>query len=144
MELTFQQISQIIPWAFSTTAIIVSISVYRKNRAVNVYSNLDAMYMDLLKLSIENPSFIDPSRTKDYQSGFKDDDLRRYGQYANIAWNICETIVDRKDDKKNFETWKPVLLFESQLHKSWFEDESNQIKFKQRFRNYVRDSILID
>jgi hypothetical protein len=47
------------------------------------------MYMRILEIGIEHPSFIDISKTKDYENNFKDPEKIRYENYAYIVWNFC-------------------------------------------------------
>ena len=53
------------------------------------YRELDNMYMRILEIGIEHPSFRDISKTKDYENNFKDQEKIRYENYAYIVWNFC-------------------------------------------------------
>jgi hypothetical protein len=82
-------------------------------------------------------------RSHDFKKRFQGEERTRYELYAFIAWNICETIYDRKDeDKLTFESWKPILEFEAKLHRAWFEDEGNRAKFKQKFKDFIEKEKL--
>ena len=130
----------------SIFSIITSVSVYRRSRSITLYSDIDRLYLELLKLGIEHPTFVDPQYTQNYETSFRDPEERaKYELYAFIAWNICETIVDRKDNKLTFASWEPILKFESNLHRAWFENEVNQEKlnqkkFKGTFTDYIEKS----
>ena len=43
------------------------------------------MYMRILEIGIEHPSFRDISKTKDYENNFKDQEKIRYENYAYIV-----------------------------------------------------------
>ena len=120
-------------------AIIISLYTFNKSKREQSYADLDCLYLELLKLGIQYPKFVNPKSTLDYKNIFKDDELHRYETYAFISWNICETIYDRKDDVL-FETWKPVIVAENKLHRKWFDDPANYHKFKDRFRKYIQDN----
>jgi hypothetical protein len=127
----------------SIVSVATSVYVYRRARSITLYSDIDRLYLELLKLGIEHPTFVDPQYTENYETSFRDPEERtKYELYAFIAWNICETIVDRKDNKLTFASWEPVLKFESNLHRAWFENEVNQEKinqkkFKRAFKDYI-------
>jgi len=103
-----------------------------------LYSDIDRLYFSLLSLAIDHPNFVDPAFTNDYENKFKGEEKTRYELYAFNAWNICETIVDRKDDKLTFESWEPVLALESTLHQKWFVTDSNGNRFKLEFVQYMQ------
>ena len=130
--------------AVSTAALIVSLigcafSVYTyfKNKAIDAYTNLDALYLEVLKLGIANPSFADPSLTRDYQTKFSGEQRQKYELYAFIAWNVCETIYDRRRNKAVLKSWGPIIKTENDLHRAWFDDPKNHSKFKPEFREYI-------
>lgn len=104
-------------------------------KSITIYSNIDGLYLELLKLGIEHPKFVNPEYTSDYINKFEDCEKRQYELYAFIAWNICETIFDRRNDFLTFKSWEPVLRHEAKLHREWFE--GNQDKFKEEFKRYV-------
>jgi hypothetical protein len=124
--------------AVSLLSIFMSLYVYRRVRSITLYSDLDRLYLELLKLGIENPKFVDPNYTQRYPTSFETRKERtQYELYAFIAWNICETIVDRGDNHLTFQSWKPVLALEANLHSAWFESEGNEKKFKKAFIDYI-------
>ena len=101
------------------------------------YSDLDSLYLKVLKLGVTHPNLIDPAKTAAYEQKFTGDDLYRYNAYAYIAWNVCETIYDTcKHDRKLWKTWEPAIRAENLLHRRWLLN--NQAKFKQSFLDYVK------
>jgi len=136
MELA-KTLTAVVAAALSLAAIIVSIFSFRKTRRINLYQDIDRLYLEVLKLGIENPKFVDPEYTGNYKEKFSDDSLRKYNTYAFIVWNVCETIADREDDDALFQTWEPVMKAENQLHGAWFDNEENQGKFKKQFRDFM-------
>jgi hypothetical protein len=121
----------------SIAALVFSYLSWLKTRTATLYSDIDGRYMELLKLGITNPKFVDPAYTAEYQTRFKDDDLLSYGRYAFAAWNIVETIVDRRGNNDLDETWKPVIREENWLHRKWLNDKDNQHKFKKDFWKFI-------
>jgi len=94
--------------------------------------------MELIKLSIANPKFIDPDLTNDYTKNFKEErDLLAYKQYAFAAWNIVETIIDRRENDQLQRTWDPVIKEENNLHRAWLNAEENRYKFKKEFWDFM-------
>ena len=114
-------------------ALIFSILSFKWARRGTFYSDIDGRYMDLLKLAIDNPSFVNRDLTRNYKESFCDEELLKYELYAFASWNIVETIYDRRKDRKLFKTWKPVIKEENRLHRTWLNNEENQHKFKNEF-----------
>lgn len=121
----------------SAIALVVSWRVHQRTRSITLYSDIDRLYLELLKLGMADPRFVDPEYTTEYETKFEPEDRAKYNIYAFIAWNICETIVDRESDPLTFQSWKPVLEFESTLHRKWFEKEANKKKFKEPFITWM-------
>ena len=133
--------------AISTAALIVSLiggafSIYSyfRNKAIEAYTNLDALYLEVLKFGIANPRFADASLTRDYHSKFSGDERQKYELYAFIAWNVCETIYDRRRNKAVLKSWCPIIKTENNLHRAWFDDPKNHSKFKPEFRRYILEN----
>ncbi|MDE1867285.1 MAG: hypothetical protein KGI08_06210 [Thaumarchaeota archaeon] len=126
------------------TALIVSLSTSKKSSSSESYSDLDHLYMDVLKIGMEHPEFRDPEKTKNYKQSFKDkEQLMAYETYAYIVWNVCETVYDRtKNDKTNRKTWYPIIEAEKKLHLSWLLNEENHHKFKSGFREFCNSKQL--
>lgn len=70
-------------------AIGVSLYTYYKTYDFYRYQELDNMYMRILKIGIEHPSFRGISKTKDYENNFKDQEKIPYENYAYTGWNFC-------------------------------------------------------
>lgn len=128
--------------AVSAVAFIVSIYSARQVRSDTHYQDLDGLYLEVLKIGIAHPRFVNPRHTQNYKTAFQDDEFYTYQTYANLVWNICETIIDRRTDKKLLETWEPVVLAEYCLHGTWLCDADNHHKFKPEFLKYVRESLM--
>lgn len=124
----------------SVVALIISIYTYKLTKREQSYADIDNLYLELLKLGMANPKFVNPKYTCNYKEQFTDEDeLHKYECYAYIAWNICETIRDRKDTSL-YETWKPVIVAENKLHRRWFDNPENHHKFKARFRAFIEEN----
>jgi hypothetical protein len=133
-------LANIIIGILSGVALIVSLYTYFRSKRERTYADLDSLYLEFLKLGMEYPKFRNPKYTIDYKNEFQDEnELYKYETYAYIAWNICETICDRKDEAL-FKTWKPVIVAENKLHRKWFDNPENYHKFKERFRVYVQNN----
>ena len=118
-------------------AFVFSILSFRRTRAATLYSDIDARYLELLKLGITYPKFVNPALTTRYREHFQDDELLRYERYAFAAWNIVETIIDRRDIGNLGPTWDPIIKEENKLHRAWLNDEENQDKFKRDFWEFM-------
>jgi hypothetical protein len=134
-----QDAANVLLAVLSGVAISVSFYTFYKSKRERSYADIDCLYLELLKLGIQHPKFVNPKNTSNYKNAFKGDELSRYEIYAYISWNICETIYDRKDDIL-FETWKPVIVAENKLHRRWFDNPENHHKFKDRFRDYIQNN----
>lgn len=121
----------------SMAALGFSIFSFIRTRASTLYSDIDARYMDLLKLGITNPEFVNPDLTKKYTKHFTGNDLLAYQQYAFAAWNIIETIIDRHKIGNLSATWVPVIKTENRLHRVWLNNEANHDKFKDKFWKFM-------
>ena len=129
----------------ASLALIVSLGAFVlswKSRTATLYSDIDARYMELLKLSINNSDFVNPDITHDYKNYFKDKkkELLAYEQYAYAAWNIVETIVDRRRKRQLSRTWYPVIRAENRLHRAWLNDPENHHKFKKEFLDFIQQN----
>ena len=75
--------------SLAMVAALVAIGVSLYTYDFYRYQELDNMYMRILEIRIEHPSFRDISKTKDYENNFKDQEKIRYENYAYIVWNFC-------------------------------------------------------
>ena len=124
----------------SLASLFISYYVFRTARTDGSYSDIDATYADLLKIGLEDPDLRDYDRTSMfYQLQPEDRYRKKYHIYANMCWNLVETIYDRQKDKKGrfmlSETWIPVLFEENRLHYTWFKH--NLRLFKPEFQAFV-------
>lgn len=125
---------------FSVCAIILSIYTYYRSKREQSYADIDSLYMEILKLGMEYPKFRNLKYTVNYKNEIKnEDELYKYETYAFMAWNLCETIYDRKDEAL-VETWRPAIEAENKLHRKWFDNQENYHKFKDRFREYIQNN----
>jgi hypothetical protein len=124
----------------SLLSLMLAFRVQRRTRSLSLYSDIDRLYFELLKLAMAHPNFVNPEYTNDYEHSFSPEDRPVYELYAFCAWNICETIVDREDDPLTYESWRPVLALESTLHWKWFENDLNRKRFKASFRKYMSEN----
>ena len=121
----------------SSAAFVFSWISFKKTRSAALYSDIDGRYLELLKLGIANPNFVNPALTKDYKEKFHGNDLLKYERYAFAAWNIVETIFDRREVEDVRVSWDPVIREENRLHRTWLNNKENQDKFKRSFLNFI-------
>ncbi|WP_100181881.1 hypothetical protein [Candidatus Nitrosotenuis aquarius] len=131
-------IGTILPITISITAIAISIITAQKSEANFVYSSLDKMYTELMKTGVDNPDFRDPQQTINYKTSFSGTRLFAYESYAFMAMNLAATVHDRY--KKIHDTWNTIITLESELHKSWFYDNSH--KFKPEFVGFIKAQLV--
>jgi len=112
-------------------ALVLSIWVFKRTLDFQAYREMDSNYMEILKIGLEHPYLRNPEKTNKYTELTGDDKLR-YETYANLVWNLCETVYDRKMVDK---TWRPVIIEEKGLHLAWLKDTTN--KFKPEFKKYI-------
>ncbi|HEY6251296.1 MAG TPA: hypothetical protein VI685_15170 [Candidatus Angelobacter sp.] len=98
------------------------------------YAELDRVYFELLKITLERPYLLDFPSTPDPQK------QREYDAYAFMVWNFVETVFDRCQGwgKRSLRaTWYPVIEAENALHRQWFDVPANRSKFKQHFCRFI-------
>lgn len=121
-------------------SVLISYYIYRVSRVDTSYLDIDKQYSELLRIGLDNPDLRDYERTSMfYRLDPKDIFRRKYHIYANMCWNLLETIYDRMKDKhgrfKLSDTWIPVLFEENRLHYTWFKH--NLRLFKPEFQRFV-------
>ncbi len=124
----------------SLGSLFISYYVFKIARGDGSYSDIDNIYSDLLKIGLDDPDLRDYDRTSMfYQLDHDDRFKKKYHIYANMCWNLVETIFDRQKDKKGrfrlSDTWIPVLFEENRLHYTWFKH--NLRLFKPEFQAFV-------
>ena len=130
----------IISVILALTSVFISFYIYRASRVDTSYLDIDKQYSELLKIGLNNPELRDYSKTSVFYK-FNESDVfyLKYNIYANMCWNLVETIYDRQRVKKGdfhiSETWLPILLEENRLHYTWFKH--NLRLFKADFQRFV-------
>jgi hypothetical protein len=124
-------------------AILLYIIIWFKEKSSNSYDNFDAIYLDILKTGMENPSFRNSTLTNDYLNKFSGDEKIKYEIYAFITWNFCETIID-KGDVELMKTWFVVIETENSLHRKWFDNPENSAKYKESFRKHIQSILPVN
>lgn len=125
---------------FALFSVVITYYVYRSTSHDTSYLDIDKQYSELLKLGLDDPDLRDYERTSQfYKQDPKDPFRKKYHIYANMCWNLVETIYDRQKDKKGrfqlSETWIPVMVEENRLHYTWFKH--NLRFFKEDFQKFV-------
>jgi hypothetical protein len=119
-------------------SIVVSVYVFLKTKSGKAYTDVDGMYMQLLKIAMDNPCLRKPDKIM----SIKEEEERiiqkeKYDLYAYMVWNFIETIYDNSWINVS-ETWQPTIQLEAQLHKMWLKEEGNQKKFKIKFLQFIK------
>ncbi len=116
---------------------------YEKQLRQNKYAEVDKLYLEILRIKMENAEFSEPEKI----SGDP-----KYGIFAFIVWNFLETVYDTSSDNLGddwretsdlWSTWKGVVNVEGGKHANWLRLAENQNNFKKEFLNFVRDSGVI-
>ena len=125
---------------FALMSVLISYYIYKASRVDTSYLDIDKQYSDLLKIGLSEPDLRDYERTSSfYKLDTQDNFRKKYHIYANMCWNLVETIYDRQKDKKGrfklSETWIPVMFEENRLHYTWFKH--NLRLYKPEFQKFV-------
>jgi len=126
-------LSQGLASIMAIAALFYSMTTFRKSLQTSHYTELDAIYFDLLKIALEKPHLDKPvSKRTDKQKV-------EYDIYAFMIWNFLETIYDRCEENRHLcATWYPILSFESMKNRDWFDRPDNKCKFKDGFHEFIQ------
>jgi hypothetical protein len=120
-------------WAVFTSWLTWKISTERQD-----YSDLDNMYQDFLSKAVDDPKLRNPIEIERYlQMEQNKDEHIRYGVYAYMAFDFCESVFDYtrgKKNSKNRQAWMPAVVAETWLHWKWFFDPDNFAEFDDETR----------
>lgn len=128
----------------SLIAVGLSIYTFSIQRGDTSYADVDKMYADLLRISLQDPDLrvFDKTATF-YKLSDKDPSRVKYETYAFMVWNLMETIYDRQKDRRGrfrlSETWIPAMIEENRLHYTWFKH--NLRLFKDEFQRFVTEKL---
>lgn len=123
-------------------SLLLSYIIFKKSRTDSSYLDIDKQYLELLKIGMEDTDLRDYEKTSVYYKLDANDSFKKkYHIYANMCWNMVETIYDRqKAAKSRFnlsDTWLPVMFEENRLHYSWYKH--NLRLFKPDFQKFVTE-----
>ncbi len=117
-----------VPWSLRTARIDA------RNR---FYAELDRIYFDIQKLIIQMPFLLNPNLITTPEQRVQ------YDAFAFITWNFIESIYDySQQDEGLLDTWKCAFLHESTLHREWFDQPENRLKFKDTFVNCIVEGLV--
>lgn len=110
----------------------------------NTYMDIDKQYAELLKIGLSNPDLRDYNITSRFYKLDSNNEFRKkYHIYANLCWNLIETIFDSQRSENGEYvptiTWEPVIIEENKLHFEWFK--RNTRLFKNEFQKYVIEDL---
>ena len=125
-------------------SVIITYYIYKASRSDNSYPDIDKQYSDLLRIGLDEPDLRSYEHTSMfYKLDSNNTYKKKYNIYANMCWNLVETIYDRQKDKggrfKLSETWIPVMFEENRLHYTWFKH--NLRLFKPDFQKFVTSEL---
>ncbi len=124
----------------SVVAIVVSGITWWQTEVNAAYSSLDELTLEMLRIGMEHPGFRNDSRTCNYKSAFSGPDLEAYECYAEMAWDICETVYDRcRRSRWLRRAWESQIADENRLHRAWFDDPGNGDSYDPKFVIYVHE-----
>lgn len=104
-------------------ALLYTACSFRKSVNNLHYTELDSMYLELLKMAVDKPHLRQPDGI--YRNPLaKTSQEREYDIYARMIWNFLETIADRcHNDSTLKDTWYPVIRDEGTVHRQWIRKE---------------------
>lgn len=140
----FSDIIAIVSIILASLSLLISYYIYKASRTDASYLDIDNQYSSLLEIGLDDPDLRDYEKTSMfYKLDPQDPYRKKYHIYANMCWNLVETIYDRQKDKKGrfklSSTWLPVLFEENRLHYTWFKH--NVRLFKQEFEEFVSSEL---
>jgi hypothetical protein len=125
----------VISAAAAVFALLHAARSFRKSVNNAHYTELDSMYLELLKVVIDRPYLRQPDAI--YKNPWVDSvHVREYDVYARMIWNFLETVADRcQDDRTLKDTWYPVIQDEGSVHRRWILEKPKGFSknFYQRF-----------
>jgi len=121
-------------------AVLLYVFIWQQDRSSSTYDVFDNLYLDILKTGIEHPHLRNSQLSNNYKEAYDLNEKIQYESYAFICWNFVETIFDRGDETLLI-TWIGVLETENKLHRPWFDDAENQVKFKESFKSFVAEKL---
>jgi hypothetical protein len=127
-------------WMAATAIVTIvplfySISTFSKSLKLAHYAELDKMQFELLSCVLEKPWLEQTVASR------PDEQAAAYDIYAWMVWNFVETIYDRCGQHKHLVvTWRPVIIVANSVHGGWFNRPDNNDKFKEKFREFIRNS----
>ncbi len=138
-------------WALALFTLILAIGVpltiwdsgkkAREQEDDQFYAQLDGMYLEIQKLVIQYPHLGEPAALLKHA---KPDQVAQYNAFAFVVWNFIESIDDftRNDANSRLAaTWRCIIDYEGERHARWFADTKNKLKFKDAFRENMKDRI---
>jgi hypothetical protein len=118
------------------SALIYSITSFKKSLVSSHYAELDSTYADLLKLALDKPYLYRPDTITDA------DKLEEYQLYAFMLWNFLEAIYDRcQKDHHLCSTWHPIVDDEGKRHLNWLQTPENRVRFKDDFLDFIQSRL---
>jgi hypothetical protein len=115
-----------IPW---------SIGLSRRDERNRFYATLDQTYFEIQKMVVDQPHLCQTNLASKTT-----DQILQYDAFAFMSWNFIESIYDYAimgEDENLRKTWECILHYEAKLHRTWFMEPRNAVKFKRDFRDWI-------
>ncbi len=103
----------------SVIAIGVSYYTFRKSQDSGVTEYLSVIWNDVINTCLENPQYIDITKTEHYYRLMDNDEVLKYEAYCYKAWGHVKDIItnNRQDDEK----FEPIIRWVSSYHYTWLK-----------------------
>ncbi len=120
----------------SAVAIYLYIVLWKKDKTDGSYDVFDSFYKDILVIGIEHPELRNTDLTLDFKKEFSGNERVKYEAYAFLSINFCETLYDRGNENL-MHSWQDVIFVEYSIHKTWFGQPENKLKYKPEFIDFL-------
>lgn len=121
-------------WSF-----IPNMEIISKSAKFSHYAELDKSYMEILKIAFDNPYLLTPNHANTWPPTQR----TKYSIYATMVWNLIESIADRcRDDKELIAIWTPVIIYEYNIHKQFFDEKSEDGNLScEEFCKFIKNNL---
>lgn len=109
-----------IPLILSLIALSVSVILFIKQKDGDVRAHLSSVWNDVINSCLENPSFLDMTKTENYYMLSNDDnEYLKYEAYCYKVWKHAEEIIEQNKHKN--EKYKAIIRWIVSYHYTWLK-----------------------
>ncbi len=115
-------------------------------RSWQAYVYLAQKWYDIQRISMDNPDFLDVSKTSNFPNAFASQSAKDYGSFARICWGFAEDIyyhsnwLNRWLRRGFLKHYLETLREYKKLHFKWYERNERFFGSK-GFNDYVRTKL---